>query len=792
MAFPPRYSIVPCCPDLGTPTASFQIPGGPVPNGVYVYNGPTLPPDSGVTFQTGYCYTIIDLGTYPPGIPIAPNFSNFSPVVDCFDGRCIACAIAPPYAFQVYACCDTETTITLNISGAVLGMDSTVNQYIGTIPFEVNGFIFVPGECYHFTLVGSSQEPDGPTIDNFVQTGDFCETAVGCPTCPPAPQYLRFVSCCDNTTIYLRPDDNSTYLPGVYEYLGTPTVGLENICYSVTLYSVGVAPINNIGDYGALPEAPAFIENVTFNTLSNTNTNCDNYILECPSCTPTCYTLYNCDGIFRNTTVDMSAYVGTFVSISNVDGPMEGTWYVLINTGNCNNAIEDITVDPTVPEPCDCRCFEVTGVTNSLTYIDCEGNFIKTTGPAKFCSLVYPFVTGTPGQYQITEGGNCIDGVCPILCYKLTNCATREIIYSVLQSLSQYVITNSIVTLSGYEGCWEVDTLGEGEICDCPVNVIVLQVFPDCPSCLPIIAYKLTSCENPSDIKYTYDDLSQYINQVVKSDCGCYLVELINYQPPSVTTLIIVTSFDTCLECLRPYYILEDCNGIEDPIYTYTDVSAYFGKIIKIEGCDVCLTVKETDFPINPSLVTVSDVFEDCPSCAPELPCLCSRITNYSTASKNYEYTDCNDETVTFTLQANKSSDKLCVQSWQLNHPDTDNLEVFGECIAPVKFNWICPIIVPVKKVKPGYSVPSCDIEKYEKITCRSAEIYYKQVMRLRYGISNCCPEDEEKWLIKKELIDLAALIDPDYTCVPVTTCCSQPISSCGCGCNQPLKTCNS
>jgi 5-methylcytosine-specific restriction endonuclease McrA len=28
------------------------------------------------------------------------------------------------------------------------------------------------------------------------------------------------------------------------------------------------------------------------------------------------------------------------------------------------------------------------------------------------------------------------------------------------------------------------------------------------------------------------------------------------------------------------------------------------------------------------------------------------------------------------------------------------------------------------------------------------------QVMRLRYGISNCCPEDEEKWLIKKELID--------------------------------------
>ena len=27
--------------------------------------------------------------------------------------------------------------------------------------------------------------------------------------------------------------------------------------------------------------------------------------------------------------------------------------------------------------------------------------------------------------------------------------------------------------------------------------------------------------------------------------------------------------------------------------------------------------------------------------------------------------------------------------------------------------------------------------------------------MRRRYGISNCCPEEEEKWLVKKELIDL-------------------------------------
>ena len=63
--------------------------------------------------------------------------------------------------------------------------------------------------------------------------------------------------------------------------------------------------------------------------------------------------------------------------------------------------------------------------------------------------------------------------------------------------------------------------------------------------------------------------------------------------------------------------------------------------------------------------------------------------------------------------------------------------------------------------------------------------------MRLRYGMSNCCPEDDETWLIKKELIDLAALVDPNYICTPVQTCGCAP-SSCGCGCSSTLKTCNS
>ena len=106
---------------------------------------------------------------------------------------------------------------------------------------------------------------------------------------------------------------------------------------------------------------------------------------------------------------------------------------------------------------------------------------------------------------------------------------------------------------------------------------------------------------------------------------------------------------------------------------------------------------------------------------------------------------------------------------------------------------WECPAIVyPRRSVQPGYNTPACTIAKYEKISCRSADVYYKQVLYLRYGISDCCPEDTDKWLIKKELIDLDALRDPDYECTVVNSCC--PTSSCSgtCNCTPLTTTCNS
>ena len=600
--------------------------------------------------------------------------------------------------------------------------------------------------------------------------------------------YYVLTPCCGEDKVELRPGSKSDEIAaGTYLYTGVTTEPIINgQCYTVDVLYAPDPKYPDIDAYLAIPLVPPNPESYLTPAV-----NCDD-LQVCPACDPVCYTLYNCDGTYFNTISDLSAYLGTFVTVTESGAKIDGTWFVALNSGECNNPVNEIAVDNASPDPCKCRCFEVIGNAKQIEYVDCNGELKKLFGAAKFCAYTYPFVSGTAGEYQVIEGAACVEGVCPILCYELVECNTGEIITSQSQSLSQYFATGEVIELVGHPGCWQVNS-DAAEDCSCPVDVTVTVVHRDCPTCLGITAYKLTNCENLNDIKFTYDDLSDYVGKSIRTDCGCYTVELINYQPTSTSPIVIISSFASCIECLRIYYELRDCNRVEPSVYTYTDLSGYAGQIINIKGCDTCFTIAETDTPINPGIVTVTNSFLDCISCTPPLPCLCNRITNYSTEDQEYQYLNCNDETVNLKLAAGESSGKICLKTWLLDHPDTDNLEVFGECtdLQDPKFTWECPETRPKRKIKPGYSVPTCDIEKWEKITCKSSEILYKEVMRLRYGISNCCPDEDDKWLIKKELIDLAALVDPDYICTPVQSCGCAP-SSCGCGCSSTLKTCSS
>lgn len=68
------------------------------------------------------------------------------------------------------------------------------------------------------------------------------------------------------------------------------------------------------------------------------------------------------------------------------------------------------------------------------------------------------------------------------------------------------------------------------------------------------------------------------------------------------------------------------------------------------------------------------------------------------------------------------------------------------------------------RSVYPGYDTPACRPDVYDKTKCNWSEILYQEMASKRYGIDFCCTVDSNKWIIKNELIDFAAVTDSSYS----------------------------
>jgi hypothetical protein len=609
--------------------------------------------------------------------------------------------------------------------------------------------------------------------------------------------YYIFQPCCGGSVINFQPAVTLlTYaLPHqlLYDSAGIygDQFGLETgFCYTV---SQGVT--DDLAFYSSLPT----IVNAWMSYTAIGFDDCSSLYLECAQC-PDCYLLISCDGSFPSftTSFDLSAYVGTSVILSSSDFPAT-CFQVLLNPGTapCGPSLPLTYIDDCI---CDCVCYSVIATAKNCYYIDCDGNLVSTgqlVGTlVEFCSQTYPIIQGEASGTlsEVTNNGLCVNGECPVLCYVLEDCDNiLPDIYTTKVSLGIYAIIGATVIIDGYpDTCWTVTDTVE---CDCAIDVTVFQYFLDCPTCKGISKYKLTNCDNPGTIVYTSSNLSAYVNQVIiRLDCpGCWIVEEVDLIPSDVV-ITVDASYIDCVSCARTYYLLEDCSGLLPDAITYTDLSAYVGNVIKLEYCpETCWSVSITLDATNAGeVVIINQEYTDCDTCLDTLPCICTTVRNDDTSSLSnvYRYLDCDHNVQFFTLLFGETSPKFCMIAWQYNHPATDYVETFGACTqVTVQDPWICPApIYPRRFIRPGYFVPTCSIEKFEKITCKAAEAMYKKVLEQRYGISNCCPDDDNKWLIKKELIDLAGLVDPDYTCTVVQSCCNEA-PNCGC---TPLKTCNS
>jgi hypothetical protein len=794
MAGTPYYLITSCC-DQSTTQGQFLIPGGVITSGVYVFNGISF--QEGTTnmwFYAGYCYQIEYLGTTFGGYPTAFNEADITAAIGdtCGSSDCISCeGPAFPPAYSVYNCCDASVVVNLNINVSGCSPLNGTWVYDGEGYSTDGGFVFSSGDCYNFTRIEQGSYENGPDCTDFTISSKSCSEAQedeNCPACNLGLQYLAFKSCCGGPILYFRGVDAALYY-GVREYLGAPVDGLENICYSIQIFNVGDVFVPNVAAYNALPFPPTYIETVTFSTISIFSNVCEDFVNSCPQCNPQCYTLYDCAGESFNTTVDFSAHVNTWITIANYESVQSGPWLVTENNDECENAIDTVSFVATTT-PCTSKCYSAIGE-GEITYVNNAYTVVTEYAPLEFCSYIYPIVS--PG-ITITQGGNCVDNgqgmQCPTICYKLTNCETGEIIYSNTQSLIRYDESSDVVTLNGYTGCW---TIAETEDdCECAIPVTVLTTFETCQECLPIVAYQFTNCENPAIVLYSSEDYSDVLGFSVLLECDtqCYRVTQINFRPPVESTITILATYNNCTDCLRTYFKLEDCLGVQSDVYTYTNLSAYTGDVIKLKDCDTCWQVSSIEFlpdNITADIVSFESTYDDCEACLVSTPCVCSTIRNDQTTARAFEYIDCDGNEATLpTLQPGQTSNRVCVIAWDSVALAQGYIEYYGDCV-----NGACPpIVYPVRHIRPGYTTPTCDPETWNKITCKSSEILYKSVLKARYGISNCCDEPTDKWLIKKELIDLAALMDPNYTCTISTCGCAT--DTCGCGCSSTPKTCNS
>ena len=824
---------------------------------------------------------------------------------------------------------DTGILLSTNlVSGAVYrytGPPAT-GQGQGSLGIDT----LVTGQCY--TLVfGASPSiypilPISIVYTMFFGTGNSClnQTCVdACGAIPPEPvsnRYLQYVPCCPDSgpTLYFRAPGINVPIDGVASYVGTinsnpyPTTDINcnvttslvsNKCYSITLHSTGVGqPVSTITQYNCLAIAP---ENTSGNyiyyspTVLPYDSNCQNYIDDCPECNSLCFTLWSCDGSqpLFTTSTDLTAFVGLHITVSSVDPEnniVDLCVFVQDTTQfNCINAIEVIVTSNSCI--CDCTCYTVTGNIKSIEYIDCSGNYVLIPNPgistSNFCAQSYPIVFPGDGTTPLTisNSGDCVETtfldpetceeiteyICtPPPCYLLEDCTDNtNVIYSNSPSLALPANLGQVVTILGHTECWKILIPEE---CICPINVTVLTTSACCLTCLPNINYKLTSCEDSTAFSYTSDDLSLYVDRVIRrEDCPeeCWLVSEINGNIPSDAPVVVIEDYLNCTLCYRQYYLLEDCLGLQNDIITYTDLSLYVDKVITLDWCpETCWEVSET--LIDDGAGVISDVlnsYNECIDCLTNAPCICSTIKNYNDIALTYKYLDCYGLLQTITLQPGQKSDRLCLIRWyvpelcnELIITETtyiENIPYYGYYFifqnsptypGPVYVNdkptwhdngydvyiyydgtkWIfglnvnqmpilpvyntigfincngdcdCPIgtwqqssSIPnqdvytiteykytieyfgnfingrcparknnQKSVKPGYNTPACEAWKYEEISCRAAEALYKQVLQLRYGISNCCPEEDERYIIQKELIDLQAMIPPNETPVP-------------------------
>jgi hypothetical protein len=292
--------------------------------------------------------------------------------------------------------------------------------------------------------------------------------------------------------------------------------------------------------------------------------------------------------------------------------------------------------------------------------------------------------------------------------------------------------------------------------------------------------YTLTDC-NSDNVFYTNDDLSAYLGKIISLGSGaCY------YVTPTVSEscnapvidLVVLDSFDTCIEC-APYYVLKSCaTGLQETLSNGSPA------IFRYDSG----STTPVDF-LNLSISSIENLYEGCGyfelhltpfEAATVWSSVGAITTNEQLTNPVYKLTDCsNSNNVLYSEDVELegvAEDNEVVKI--LGYSECWSVSVHTGCCVTLTATQIvscydnceeCSATTPVeirvpknRLVSPGYELKHCDIDFVENVKCSFANLMYNQVMTNLYGLKDCCEDDKAKWTIKNEIVKLDLISNPD------------------------------
>ena len=716
-------------------------------------------------------------------------------------------------------CCAPGDSYARFIGSPIFGMpNNSTWVYTGTSIIQGEGSgpwtQLIPGQCYTVfynnitvpitTPVLSLTASSFSNSSVYFPTGKTCEESFYCQR-ECIPECFKLWPCDGSIAPFTTSTDLSGFIGNnIIVSSVDPSYNIDNIC--------------------------VFVENISNNNCGNAiDIVVDTNSCECPC---RCYTItgeiksvdwIDCYGVYHSEATPLAPFeicAGAYPLALPLfpNNPLQ-----IISNGLCSEVtvFNDETCEEVTEYICAPPCYLLEDCLDNTNVIYSNspsllgpanlGQVVTIAGHTECWKILIPQECICPINVTILTVSNCCKTCLPNINYKLTLCEDNTTFTYTSDDLSIYV-GKVIKREDCPEKCWIVSEIYGNIPSDTPV--IILDDYLDCELCYRKY-YKLQDCLGLKLDIITYTDLSDYIDKVITLDwCPetCWTVtETIEDDGAGIISNIL-NSYTECLTCLTSASCI--CSTIKN----YNDIALDY-KYLDCEGVLQTITLQPGQKSDRLCLIR----WYEPKACESFILYIAGAIIPYQeilfqypyslgyngpisvdgkpTFSSQYNYfnnythsiyydgnkwillvkiTDSYEYSQVATL--NCGADCACpTGEWIIisslsNQPSYTTvefkytIEYFGNCI-----NGVCPPIKNSQKsVTPGYNTPGCEAWKYEEISCRAAEAMYKQVLELRYGISNCCPEEDEQYIVQKELIDLTALYDPAYPC---------STNSCGCGC---------